>query len=290
MKNVFNMWSPESYNEHDIKFDDKLNISNCDQNDFNFGNFNYQELDNTCVIQNDSRGSSNSCDFIDNSQFDTSNVKLENNHDNSFNENDDTNTTITEKKRQQNRDAQRTFRQRKKLQLKTLETQLQKSKTIQNFLKDKVEQLRKQLLKTQSTNRNLLKRQLEEVSTDNKSTNNAVSENDAIINDNSNCDHIENHDLNLKVAFPTEDDFIQNQVGDSIHTGKRVKLEYAIENGDKLLTVPATWEYLQKENDEIEFDVIKVMQNLKGKEMCHGNGAAYPKNLIDNLIKLNSFN
>lgn len=299
MNNLFNMWSPESFNGSECKAAEK-NF----HGDSPLAGVHTLDMDNRYTLPNDSRISSGSYDPINDGGFNLSGIDLINgefpvenksgsgedefeiNNKNNNNINSNDNNTITEKKRQQNRDAQRTFRERKKLQLKSLETQLAKSKNIQNYLKDKVEQLRKQLLNTQSTNRNLLKRQLEDDSMEHTNHNKPSRNNQ----NQKTCNHNTDNDVNLKVAFPSEDDFIQHQIGDSIHTGKRVKLEYSIENGDKLLTVPATWEYLQKENDNNEFDIIKVMQNLKGQEMCHGNGAAYPKDLIDSLIKLNSFN
>lgn len=89
-------------------------------------------------------------------------------------------------------------------------------------------------------------------------------------------------------SFPTKETFFKtlmlDQFGENFISEKFPEdLTYP---GIQLLSVPATWEYLQKiiQRDDIEFDMTMVMNNLKRNHVCTEEGPSYPIYLINQMI------
>lgn len=169
---------------------------------------------------------------------------------------------IQARKKAQNRAAQRAFRERKEAKLKELERKLMESEQNRESLLKEVEQLRRQNLEINTENKLLLEK-------------GGSSLPSKVLSD----------PLKDKFTFPTEDEFFSSIVSNHGYPVKKLSLHYQNEQGKKLLTVPATWEYLHRLSDEQDFDIYFVMENLKGKEVCHGHGPAYLKEVIDELVK-----
>lgn len=169
-----------------------------------------------------------------------------------------------ERKKAQNRAAQKAFRERKEAKMKDLEEKLQKSERSRQCLKNKLEDLQKLNIEMTAEKRQLLLR--------GENARELYSPGAA-------------GDSN-KYTFPTEDEFYKSLIDNKKHHGGFIgKKQYVDEAGKEVLTVAAAWEYLHSLSEAEEFEIYSVMQNLKGAEVCHGYGAAYPKSLIDELVK-----
>ncbi|CAL9729320.1 AP-1-like transcription factor Yap3p [Monosporozyma unispora] len=172
------------------------------------------------------------------------------------------------KKKLQNRKAQKAFRLRKEAKLQDLETKLQEAEQLQNELYKEVDTLRRDNIEMNKINRHLSKQQQQY--------------------------HPHSEQGHFDVAFPSKDEFYDILIAmDSKHRAgnKPVSsLQYNDDSGNILLTVPATWQYLlqiYQDMDDNEMNVDAIMNSLRGHEMCHGHGAAYPKALVDQLVSLN---
>lgn len=209
------------------------------------------------------------------------------------------------KKRIQNRKAQKAFRLRKEAKMMELEQKLNESEMIQSLLYDEVNKLKDENIVINKVYRQLNKFHQKSPPSSNDS----------------------NLTLQPKydVAFPTMDEFYNTLIdNDSEHRyndGHVSALQYNDEEGNTLLTVPATWKYLldlhdknllsrinnsgnntaitststntssttvvddNYDYDENEMDIDLIMASLHGHEVCHGHGPAYKKSLIDQVIK-----
>ncbi|CCF55635.1 hypothetical protein KAFR_0A01970 [Kazachstania africana CBS 2517] len=182
------------------------------------------------------------------------------------------------KKKAQNRAAQKAFRERKEARLKELETKLMASERDRKTLLKEIEELRKLNMEINAENRILLQK-------NNNSNSNVPG---LLIADNlSNSDAMDDNFTNSKYSFPSEDEFFKRVLADNKNTKDQnvsQNARYTDESGRQLLTVPATWEYLNKKSEEKDFDVSYVMQRLKGNEACDEYGPAYPRSLIDMIL------
>ncbi|AAS50788.1 ABR018Cp [Eremothecium gossypii ATCC 10895] len=161
---------------------------------------------------------------------------------------------LIEKKKAQNRAAQKAFRERKEARLRELEQKLKESEQNRDALFREVEQLKRENQVINNENRMLLQR-----TTNNPSAGAAEGPE--------------------KFTFPAKD----TAISDPTEGGQKQGIQY-FAGGKKLLTVPATWEYLHKISLQRDIDVYYIMQLLKGAEVCHGFGPAYPRELIDSLV------
>lgn len=191
----------------------------------------------------------------DSIKADKSNVKMSSdcNTDKELSEED-----LRKLKRAQNRAAQRAFRERKENKLKELEEELRQREIHCKHLNEELEQLSRVNLKINAENKTLL----EEGNVETKGG---------------------------RFVFPHETD--HEQFG-SLEEARRHRLNliqtqryYYDESGREILTVAATWDYLRQLSEQLEFNVTSVLENLRGKQVCHGLGAAYPRALVDQLVQ-----
>lgn len=188
-----------------------------------------------------------------------------------------------DKKKAQNRAAQRAFRERKQAKLVNLEKQLEASEANKEALQKEVEELRKLNQEIHAENRTLLQR---------NDKGNTSNDNQIEINGTSNNwdnQYISEQLLEKHIVHQKRDNFYKDLMAQVEETNKKhgQKVQnrtYEDDSGNTILTIPATWEYLQK-NFGDEIDIIQVINMLKGNEVCHGAGGAYPKVLIDKAIQ-----
>lgn len=185
------------------------------------------------------------------------------------------------KKRIQNRKAQKAFRLRKEAKLQDLEAKLHEAEQIQNELSQQVDSLRRDNIEMNKMNRQLNKLGQEQGQIQGQSQGPEQEE--------------RREEEMYRIRFPTSDEFYDRMIPrDSVnrHDHPVSSLQYNDEHGNVLLTIPATWQYLlqifQEQGDGDEYDddmnIEEIMASLRGHEMCHGHGAAYPKSLIDHLV------
>lgn len=189
----------------------------------------------------------------------------------------------SDKKKAQNRAAQRAFRERKQAKLVDLEKQLKVSEANKEALQKEVEELRKLNQEIHAENRTLLQRNDKE----NTSNDNQIEIKGA--SNNWDNQYISEQLLEKHIVHQRRDDFYKDLMAQveatNMKHGQKVQnTTYEDDNGNTILTIPATWEYLQR-NFGDEIDIIQVINMLKGNEVCHGAGGAYPKILIDKAIQ-----
>lgn len=176
-----------------------------------------------------------------------------------------------ERRKAQNRAAQRAFRERKEGKLRELTIKLQNAEKEREKLEIQLKQLREKNVKLGIENQMLLS----------GGSNISISPlND--INDNIND--------NIMFKFPTKREFINKSVDLSQHDSNNSNIligqSYEI-NDEKLLTISAIWDYLvefKQLNEDVEINISKIMEELRGKEECHGFGPAYKLSLVNEII------
>lgn len=171
---------------------------------------------------------------------------------------------VKEKKKAQNRAAQKAFRERKEARLKELEQKLHASESEKTKLQEEMDLLRKSNMEIHKENRSLLQKSRYQL--DHSRSPEDLAEDAG------------------KYDFPTKHecykvDTQQNEMLDLMNS----TLTDDSTSSDKLMTVPETWEYLSRLNERQDFDVYEVMQKLKGSERCHSLGPAYSKQMVDQL-------
>lgn len=211
------------------------------------------------------------------------NININNNNNNSQLSEEE----LKARKKLQNRAAQKAFRERKDNKMKQLEEKLIATETNRQELLKEIEELRKLNMEVNTENKILLQKH------------NDISENDNNNNNDSNSDK----NTNSNFSFPTEDEFFETMVIDSIKNDVndkvfkhedgtineqsfiRENIHFTDESGKQFFTVPATWDYLSELQEIEDFDVYFVMQSLKGKQVCDEHGPSYPKSLIDKFVQ-----
>lgn len=196
------------------------------------------------------------------------------------------------KKKLQNRKAQKAFRLRKEAKLQDLEVKLQEAEQLQLQLAKEVDTLRRDNIEMNKINRHLYKQQPRSLSLSSQASQASLTQSLPPASASSNRTQDQEH---FDVAFPSRDEFYDKLIAqDSKHrasNGHVSSLEYNDDSGNVLLTVPATWQYLSQiyqNMDDVDMDINTIMNSLRGHEMCHGHGAAYPKALVDQLVRLNT--
>lgn len=178
---------------------------------------------------------------------------------------------LTIKKKAQNRLAQRAFRERKELKLKALETKLLESEEERQKLLEKLEEIKLQFIT---------------VNTENKFLRNSADQPSSG----------SNYPLSMektKFVFPkSQQEFIAEMVQGGNHKISQETINKVYNEpqnpGRKVLAVGAVWDYLQIKSEEEEFeniDMFEVMTRLKGNELCHGYGPAYPLDLVESALR-----
>lgn len=174
-----------------------------------------------------------------------------------------------ERRKAQNRAAQRAFRERKEGKLRELTIKLQNAEKEREKLEIQLKQLREKNVKLGMENQILLSGGSSSISI-------------SPVSDNRND--------NIMFKFPTKKEFINKSVDLSQHDSSNSNIligqSYEI-NDEKLLTISAIWDYLvefKQLNEDVEINISKIMEELRGKEKCHGFGPAYKLSLVNEII------
>lgn len=192
------------------------------------------------------------------------------------------------KRKAQNRQAQRAFRERKETRLKDLQSKLDQSEQERQQLLDQLACIRQQNISITTENQMLKNSQSQDDSTSNYSSNLSNSNRKSSVSSSLYYDNnrIKNHKFN----FPTtEQHFIDGLISGTGHSieNRDIRITYdSPENGAKLLGIGAVWDYLllKAEENEIDaenIDIKAIMTKLRGHEICHGYGPAYPLDLVE---------
>lgn len=191
---------------------------------------------------------------------------------------DDTELTEEEfqrRKKMQNRNAQRAFRERKETKLKELEAKLLQSENDRQKMMDELDIIRRQNISILAENE-------------------VLKGNSALAFNSQNSMSPPPQPSNERFQFPrSETDFINDMVGGTNHQVKPAYMHKVYDSpdhpGSKTLGIGALWDYLQIKAEEMglddgSMDVQMIMQRLRGNERCHGYGPAYPLELVDRVI------
>ncbi|CCE64171.1 hypothetical protein TPHA_0G03310 [Tetrapisispora phaffii CBS 4417] len=153
-------------------------------------------------------------------------------------------------KKQKNRDAQKAFRNRKEAKIKELEIKLQNSEQSKTSLINEIAALK-------AMNEKL------------------ILHSDYLKSDSSNATT-----LTTAQGFSSKTNFIEH-----ITTKHNEKLRFDSPESTDTLSIPETWEYLQKKKEDLDFNMVYIMEHLKGNEICHNYGPGYAKEMVDKLIQ-----
>lgn len=167
-----------------------------------------------------------------------------------------------DRKKEQNRSAQRAFRERKEIRMRELQEQYKQGECTKKQLLEEVEKLRQWNSEIGAENRKL---------SEQPDANAAVSGTSGALSRTQSSGIF---------SFPTAEDCYPK-------SSQRTSLNTPTPELDpELLTVPHTWEYLQKLSETLDFDIYFIMSELKGHEKMHCHGPAYEKVLIDETVRL----
>ncbi|QPG74698.1 hypothetical protein FOA43_002031 [Brettanomyces nanus] len=177
-----------------------------------------------------------------------------------------TDNQLYQRRKAQNRAAQRAFRERKEGKLRELSAKLDMAESE--------------------------KRELQKQLQDLKQKNSMLDMENKLLHKDSTSPPQHLSPSNGSFAFPqfTREKFIEGSVdmnkhiwNDDMLGSKRYDVDHT-----SLLTASAVWDYLVefgKMNEEIEVDIPGIMNDLKGKEVCHGYGPAYSLGLVTATLK-----
>ncbi|GEQ72443.1 hypothetical protein JCM33374_g6130 [Metschnikowia sp. JCM 33374] len=196
-------------------------------------------------------------------------------------EKDDTLLTEAElviKRKAQNRLAQRAFRERKESKLKDLQAKLLASEEERQKLLEKLEEIKSQFISVKTEN---------QVLRSNTSMQHVGTVNGVAQSSSSNA-----QPSGSKFTFPpSQEAFVEQMMSGQNHVIRKDTVSKIYEEprrpGEKVLAVGAVWDYLSLKIEEEEYeniDMMEVMQNLKGSEVCHGYGPAYPLSVVDSAL------
>jgi hypothetical protein len=188
------------------------------------------------------------------------------------------------KRKAQNRQAQRAFRERKETKLKELQSKLNQLEQERQQLLDQLTCIREQN-RTITTENEILKQ------------NNARN----IDSDSASFSMTSEHSRQLdyppnatkEFNFPVrEEAFIEGLIKGTAHSIEHHdirKVYQSPDSGTKLLGIGAVWDYLILKCEEYDIepetiDVNLIMSKLRGHELCHGFGPAYPIDLVDHTF------
>lgn len=200
------------------------------------------------------------------------------------------------RKRAMNRAAQKAFRERKEARVKQLEQQLKDSERDREQLLSELEDLRKHNIEMHAENRILLQTKSAGVPGVPlplplaQGLGQGISQGQGI-------NQSIPQDLGAgpgtcptKFTFPSKRDFVeelidlQDQTYDAETVSRTQPVNYS-HDGQEMMTISATWEYLHKVSERIDFDLSLVMCKLKGKQVCHGKGPSFYKSDVDRYIQ-----
>lgn len=213
---------------------------------------------------------------------------------------------LYQRRKAQNRAAQRAFRERKEGKLKELSGKLKSAELEREKLERLLEELKQKNQQLDLENKLLQRQQFQPQSQSSHSINNLGEglnglENSAMGSVNkspftatSTVEETTEKLLLFKFPNTTKCDFIAGTIDWARHgrddssalEASKVGQSYEIDN-EKVLTISAVWDYLVEFtalNGEYELDIPGIMTELRGKEMCHGFGPAYPLGVVNNII------
>lgn len=189
------------------------------------------------------------------------------------------------KRKAQNRQAQRAFRERKESKLKDLEAKLAQLEEERQRLMDQLECMRAQN-KLITSEFHSLKASL------------GHSPSSQLPGSQYNMPAPETHHV-TKFEFPlSQEDFISGLVSGTTHQVHHDHLRDVYDEPgleEKLMAIGAVWDYLLERLEErgIELeseDITLIMGRLRGHEKCSGFGPAYPMLLVESVYNEQTMN
>ena len=196
------------------------------------------------------------------------------------------NQELYQRRKAQNRAAQRAFRERKEGKLRDLSEQLSAVQAEKEKLQRQLEEVKQRNMFLDMENK-FLQEKGHFMNKDGV-TQATASPTDASGSTSSGSPQ----SANGSFVFPkyTREKFINGSVDMGKHTWGKDKFRsktYEVDNA-AVLTVGAVWDYLvefAKMNEEISIDMPGVMSDLRGKEVCHGFGPAYKLRLVNETLQ-----
>lgn len=211
---------------------------------------------------------------------------------------------LYQRRKAQNRAAQRAFRERKEGKIKELSSRLQDAEVSRERLEKQLSELRERNKRLNMENQMLQKQQQFQQQSqtfqpvqDDAYTSPGAREGGGGVggNDHGLADGLDIQDI-LSFKFPNTSkyEFIEGTIDWSSHGQENESGYHASKIGEsyrhdsnKLLTISAVWDYLVEFanlNEEYTLDIPGIMNELRGKEVCHGFGPAYALQLVNDIV------
>lgn len=207
---------------------------------------------------------------------------------------------LYQRRKAQNRAAQRAFRERKEGKLKELSEKLEEAEQKRLKLEKELDEIKQKNILLDMENQYLQQnRTFGGTSITSQNTVNSSTPSPAQLPSNNGPDTTR-AEIESQFVFPsgTKAEFIVGTLGAnnlSKHqlTENKIKEKsrgvgssYEVKE-ERVLTISAVWDYIMEFltlNEELDVDVAKIMAKLRGKEVCHGFGPAYPLEMINQVI------
>lgn len=202
---------------------------------------------------------------------------------------------LYQRRKAQNRAAQRAFRERKEGKIKELSSKLQDAELSREKLEQQLKELKEKNKRLNLENQILQKQQQYRQHSQTFNSKEADLKKDSFTVDKSHVPNLNVHDV-ISFKFPNTSkcEFIDGTIDWASHGLNNESEFYASKIGEsyrhentKVLTISAVWDYLVEFanlNEEYTLDIPGIMNELRGKEVCHGFGPAYPHQLVNDII------
>ena len=212
---------------------------------------------------------------------------------------------LYQRRKAQNRAAQRAFRERKEGKIKELSNRLQDAEESRERLEKQLSELRERNKRLNMENQMLQKQQqfqqqsqtFQPVKDDAYSSPGAGADvsGGGGGDESGLVDGLDIQDI-LSFKFPNTSkyEFINGTIDWNSHGHGNESGYHASKIGEsyrhdssKLLTISAVWDYLVEFanlNEEYKLDIPGIMNELRGKEVCHGFGPAYTLQLVNDIV------
>lgn len=208
---------------------------------------------------------------------------------------------LYQRRKAQNRAAQRAFRDRKEGKLKELSGKLEEAEKERLKLEKELDDIKQKNMLLDMENQYLQQNKTSTYGTSITSQN--TSNLSPILNIDKPEFTIEGFQQQFKFPTSTKFDFIMGALDTTSmakhHLTKEGIKDQSLKIGSsyevkaqRVLTLSAVWDYIMEFsqlNEDLNVDVPYIMTKLRGNEVCHGFGPAYPLEMINEII-LNAIN
>ncbi|KAI3406064.2 FCR3 [Candida oxycetoniae] len=192
-----------------------------------------------------------------------------------------------ELRREQNRAAQRAFRERKETKLRELEKKLSESEQIRKRLENELDERRRTDVKFSFPNGMGMENTMRKgkpIGTDMWSNTSIAWDGQGQGEHEMSSAMLEHEMSSAMLEHEMSSTMLEHELSSAGLEQEMPSAEWEQggndQSGQRVFSVFSSWEYISRQ----DCDAVEVMNRLKGKEKCHEYGPAYSKESIDEVI------